>query len=238
MAGRKILLVEDDARVCEFVNQGLTEAGFEVTIAFEGNQGLKMALDPDLHFDLLILDIMLPGKNGIEICKEVRQKDQTVPILFLTALGSSENVAVGLDSGGDDYLTKPFKFIELIARINSLMRRSKSPILENNNPNLYRYAGLSVDDLTKTLKVNGTPVKLTYTEYKLLLNFIKSPLRVFSQAELLEKVWGMDYDIGTNVVNVYVNYLRKKIENAGSPRLIQTVIGMGYVLKENDEDTN
>ncbi len=230
---KKILLVEDDPKVCDFVNQGLIEAGFEVSIAFNGDQGVKMATAKDLHFDLLILDIMLPGKNGIEICTQVRETNAKTPILFLTAIGSSENIVLGLNSGGDDYLTKPFKFIELIARINSLLRRSSnSNIQPEENPNVYRFSCLELNNTTKTLKANQQPVKLTYTEYKLILVFIQSPNKVFSQSELLEKVWGMDYDIGTNVVNVYINYLRKKIEKAGSPRLIQTVIGLGYVLKE------
>lgn len=230
---KRILLIEDDTKVCDFINQGLTEAGFEVSIAFSGKQGAKMATAKDSPFDLLILDIMLPDKNGIEICTEVRKIDTKIPILFLTALGSTENIALGLNSGGDDYLTKPFKFIELIARINSLLRRSSDSINNSiENRDIYHFSCLELNNTTKTLKIDAKTVKLTYTEYKLLLVFIQSPNKVFSQPELLEKVWGMDYDIGTNVVNVYVNYLRKKIEKAGSPRLIQTVIGLGYVLKE------
>ncbi|WP_037318754.1 response regulator transcription factor [Salegentibacter sp. Hel_I_6] len=230
---KRILLIEDDTKVCDFINQGLTEAGFEVSIAFNGNQGVKMATAKDLPFDLLILDIMLPDKNGIEICAEVRKTDTKIPILFLTALGSTENIALGLNSGGDDYLTKPFKFIELIARINSLLRRSSDSTMQAiEDRDIFHFSCLELNNTTKTLKINKKPVKLTYTEYKLMLVFIQSPNKVFSQPELLEKVWGMDYDIGTNVVNVYVNYLRKKIEKAGSPRVIQTVIGLGYVLKE------
>lgn len=235
-SAKKILLVEDDPKVCSFINRGLTEEGLEMTIAMNGNQGLEWARSST--FDLLILDIMLPGTNGLDICKAVRENNQHTPILFLTALGSAENIALGLDSGADDYLVKPFKFIELIARIKSLLRRAENS--ENRfvrEEAIYRFADLKVNDTTKTATRNQEEISLTSTEYRLLLMFLKNPYRVLSRTEILEHVWGVNFDIGTNVVDVYVNYLRKKLEKASVTRLIHTVIGMGYVLKESDEHT-
>lgn len=230
----KILLVEDDAKVCSFINKGLTEEGFEVSIALNGKEGYQMAVAN--NFDLLILDIMLPEMNGMEICKAVREENSQIPILFLTALGSSENIAMGLNSGADDYLAKPFKFIELIARIKSLLRRSRN-FNQNTPEHNYRFADIKLNDTSKTVTRSGKKIALTSTEYKLLHAFLKAPGRVISRTELLENVWGVNYDIGTNVVDVYVNYLRKKLEKENNKRLIHTVIGMGYVLKEDDEDT-
>ncbi|ANW95637.1 two-component system response regulator [Wenyingzhuangia fucanilytica] len=232
----KILLVEDDVKVCSFINQGLTEQNFEVTIALNGAQGYELA--STINFDLLILDIMLPEMNGLDICKAVRVKNNQVPILFLTALGSTENIALGLNSGADDYLTKPFKFIELTARINSLLRRSVNFKPQDVDENVFSFADVELNDTTKTVTRNNEKLNLTSTEYKLLLAFLKWPKRVLSRVELLENVWGVNYDIGTNVVDVYVNYLRKKLDKNNGEKLIHTVIGMGYVLKHNDEDTN
>lgn len=230
----KILLVEDDPRVCSFINKGLTEENFEVSIAFDGETGLEMFKTN--NFDLVILDIMLPNINGIEVCKQIRSNKNKTPILFLTALGSAENVVLGLSSGADDYLIKPFKFIELVARIRTLLRRSNQFGVSASIDDVYTFADLEVNDSSKTVLRNEQELSLTSTEYRLLLVFIKSPKKVFSRIELLESVWGVNFDMGTNVVDVYVNYLRKKLEKYNLPRLIQTVIGMGYVLKLNDED--
>ncbi|WBL26545.1 response regulator transcription factor [Zunongwangia sp. HGR-M22] len=230
----KILLVEDDAKVCSFINKGLTEEGFEMSIALNGKEGYQMATTNE--FDLLILDIMLPEMNGMEICKAIREENNQIPILFLTALGSSENIAMGLDSGADDYLAKPFKFIELTARVKSLLRRSKNFNLITPDDS-FNFADVKLNDTSKTVTRNDKKIALTTTEYKLLLAFLKAPGRVISRTELLENVWGVNYDIGTNVVDVYVNYLRKKLEKDNNSRLIHTIIGMGYVLKIDDEDT-
>ncbi|MFI2744024.1 response regulator transcription factor [Zhouia sp. PK063] len=231
-AQKKILLVEDDPKVCSFINKGLTEEGFDVTIALNGKQGLAFATSGS--FDLLILDIMLPDTNGLEICSAVRKTNQLIPILFLTALGSAENIAHGLNTGADDYLVKPFKFIELIARINSLLRRSNT---KNTNESKLIFDDIVLNDHTKTVKRNGVAISLTTTEFKLLYLFLNQPKRVLSRTQILESVWGVDFDMGTNVVDVYINYLRKKLEKNGEKRVIHTVIGMGYVLKEDDENT-
>lgn len=233
---KKVLLVEDDTEVASFIKKGLTEADYEVTIAFDGNTGLQIALSG--NFDIIILDIMLPGTNGFEVCRSIRKVNRQVAILILTALGTAENVVIGLESQADDYLVKPFKFIELLARIKSLLRRSEVTGQTANGEEIFQLADLVVNDYTKTVKRGEQTLSLTSTEYRLLLLFIKNPKKVLSRMEILEHVWGVDFNMGTNVVDVYVNYLRKKIDKDKTSRLIHTVIGMGYVLKEPDEDTN
>lgn len=232
---KKIILIEDESSVVSFIKKGLQELEYEISVALDGNSGIKMVDNND--FDMIILDIMLPDINGLEVCKEIRKKNKTVPILFLTALDSSENIVMGLESGGDDYLVKPFKFIELVARIKSLLRRSghsngADAIEVENDENIYQFEDLTINDYTKKVTRNGTEISLTSTEYKLLLYFLNNPEKVISRAEILEAVWGVNYELGTNVVDVYVNYLRKKLDNMDDNKIIHTVIGMGYVLKK------
>ena len=227
---KKILLVDDEVSVVSFIRKGLVEEDYEVSVAFEGNSGLRMALDGS--FDLIILDIMLPDINGLEVCKAIRSNQIQTPILFLTALGASENVALGLDIGGDDYLVKPFKFIELNARIKALLRRT-GPLEQLNQPhNIFTIADLRVDDDAKTVERNHTFIALTATEYRLLLVLVKNKGRVLSRLDLLESAWDINFNLSTNVVDVYINYLRKKIDVDTNNKLIHTVVGMGYVLKE------
>ena len=230
----KVLLVEDEPGLVSVIVRGLTDAGLEVSVAADGNMGLEMALNH--KFDLLILDIMLPGMNGIQICKEVRKQDDNVAILMLTALSSTENVVTGLNAGADDYLAKPFKFAELEARIRTLIRRSK----KGDNPKTtLAVAGLEIDTISKVVKRNGKNISLTATEYRLLEYFVKHQNMVLSRIQILENVWDIDFNMGTNVVDVYVNYLRKKIDNGYDVKLIHTVFGMGYMFKEDgDEVTN
>jgi len=229
---KKILLVEDEAHVVSFIKKGLTEEGYEVTAAMEGKTGLQLAIEN--NFDLIILDIMLPGINGLEVCESIRRVNTKVPILFLTALGIAENVVLGLEKGADDYLVKPFKFIELVARIKSLLRRGDTAIFEgdfSNAKHIYVLDNLQVNDQRKTVTLNGEIISLTTTEYKLLLYFLQNKDKVLSRKQILEAVWGVDYDLGTNVVDVYINYLRKKVDIDPDKKLIHTVIGMGYILK-------
>lgn len=231
---KKILLVEDEAHVVSFINKGLMEEGYEVSVAMDGLAGIRMF--EQSKFDLIILDIMLPGANGIEVCKAIRQKDQMVPVLFLSALGTSENIVQGLESGGDDYLVKPFKFIELVARIKTLIRRAdkSNPVAEqkeDSGEHVLSIDNLKLDDYKKKVTRNNKEIQLTSTEFRLLLHFLKNKNRVLSRMEILESVWGIDFSMSTNVVDVYVNYLRKKIEPLGEQKLIHTIIGMGYVLK-------
>lgn len=229
----KILLVEDEAHVVSFIKKGLSEEGFEVSVAFDGNTGLQ--LFNENKFDLIILDIMLPGMNGLELCKEIRKVNRAVPVLFLTALGTAENIVLGLETGADDYLVKPFKFIELVARVKTLLRRSENfnQDEESQDLNVFKIANLTVNDTTKKVFLDENEVSLTSTEYRLLLFFIRNKDRVLSRMDILEEVWGVDFDLGTNVVDVYVNYLRKKLDNHSDNKLIHTVIGMGYVMRES-----
>jgi len=226
-----ILIIEDEAHVAHLVSEGLREEGYHVIHCFDGEKGMEQirANQPQL----IILDILLPNTSGLEICRNIRNEfNGGIPILMLTALSSAENVVLGLDSGADDYLTKPFKLIELKARIRNLLRRM--PLNEANGipeGKIMKFRDLEVNDDSKSVHRSGVEVVLTSTEYRLLLMFLKNRKRVLSKSDLLEEVWGIDYDTGTNVVEVYVNYLRKKLETNGGEKLIHTVIGMGYVLK-------
>ncbi|WP_089755256.1 response regulator transcription factor [Chryseobacterium soldanellicola] len=232
----KIILIEDETGVVSFIKKGLQENGYEVSVAFDGKTGVQLVQSND--FDLVILDIMLPEMNGLDACKEIRKTNKHVPILFLTALGTSENIVLGLESGGDDYLVKPFKFIELVARVKSLLRRSNNNIPEITEPevdneHVFQFSDLILNDYTKKVTRAGEEISLTSTEYKLLLYFLNNPEKVISRAEILDAVWGVNYELGTNVVDVYVNYLRKKLDHKEDNKLIHTVIGMGYVLKKS-----
>ncbi|MFC5874982.1 response regulator transcription factor [Chryseobacterium arachidis] len=234
----KIILIEDETSVVSFIKKGLQENGYEISVAFDGRTGAQLVQSND--FDLVILDIMLPEMNGLDVCKEIRKTNKHVPILFLTALGTSENIVLGLENGGDDYLVKPFKFIELVARVKSLLRRSNqngsAPEIvepEVDNEHVFQFSDLILNDYTKKVTRAGEEISLTSTEYKLLLYFLNNPEKVISRAEILDSVWGVNYELGTNVVDVYVNYLRKKLDHHEDNKLIHTVIGMGYVLKKS-----
>jgi two-component system copper resistance phosphate regulon response regulator CusR len=229
---KKILLVEDEAHVASFIKKGLTEEGYDVSVAFDGNIGWDMFQQS--RFDLVILDIMLPGKNGIEVCALIRQVNTSVPVLFLTALGTSENIVLGLNTGADDYMVKPFKFIEFLARIKTLLRRTEGLVneLPIQNANTYTFLNLFIDDNAKTVFRDEVEINLTSTEYRLLIYFLQNKNIVLSRMDILENVWGLNFNLGTNVVDVYVNYLRKKIDQNFEPKLIHTVIGMGYIMKE------
>jgi DNA-binding response OmpR family regulator len=228
----KILLIEDESHVISFIQKGLTEENYDVSVALNGEMGLEMA--GSSKFDLILLDIMLPDKNGIDVCKHLRNNNIQTPVLFLTALNTADNIALGLNAGGDDYLIKPFKFIELIARINAILRRSNfiSQNDKQESKNKIYIADLVVDDDAKTVMRAGNLITLTATEYRLLLALLKNKGKVMSRMELLENVWDINFNLETNVVDVYINYLRKKIDNKFDSKIIQTVIGMGYVIKE------
>jgi DNA-binding response OmpR family regulator len=220
----KILLIEDEASLVSFMQRYLTEAGYDVSVAMDGQSGLDMALRHE--FRLIILDVMLPGMNGIAVCKALRAHQQQMPILMLTALGSTENVVAGLDSGADDYLVKPFKQAELLARIRSLMRRK---VDAPPSVDVLRVEDLELNLDTKQATQAGKNIALTATEYRLLEYLMRNPRKVLSRMEILENVWGIDFNMNTKVVDVYINYLRKKVNG-----LIQTVVGMGYMLKAEE----
>lgn len=226
---RKILLVEDEAQVVSFISKGLMENDYDVAVALDG--AMAKSIFQNNKFDLVILDIMLPDTNGIELCKQFRKDNSQVPILFLTALGTTENIVHGLEAGADDYLVKPFKFIELLARIKNLLKRTQQFIPQEEISHVLSIDNLTLDDITKTVKRGDQIINLTSTEYRLLHFFMEHQNRVISRMEILENVWGVNFEMSTNVVDVYVNYLRKKIELATESKLLHTVIGMGYVLK-------
>lgn len=222
----KILLVEDEPHVATLINKGLTEKGHTVAVAPDGELGLEMAVSSS--FDVIMLDIMLPRLSGMELCRQIRDKKILTPILFLTALGTTENIVAGLNVGGDDYLVKPFKFEELEARLHSLNRRKQIPLQQEESIVI---GSLSINLKSKLVHYNDKAINLTSTEYRLLEYLINNKNRVLSRIEILEHVWGIDFNMGTNVVDVYVNYLRKKVDKDPSQKLIHTVIGMGYMLK-------
>lgn len=229
----KILVIEDEQSVSSFIRKGLEEQGYEVTQAFDGSTGLRAAAQH--RFDLLILDLILPGMNGLEVCKKLREGGEVaVPILMLTALGATEDVVAGLDAGADDYLAKPFKFKELLARVRALTRRKN---LSNATKQL-QVADLEVDLDQKMVSRGDTPIKLTAKEFNLLEYLIRNKGRVVSRVDILENVWEVNFDMGTNVIDVYVSYLRNKIDKNFSPKLIHTVVGMGYVLKESYDENS
>ena len=229
----KILVIEDEQNVSSFIRKGLEEQGYEVTQAFDGTTGLRAVVQK--KFDLIILDIILPGMNGLEVCKKLRENEDTyTPILMLTALGDTDDVVMGLDAGADDYLTKPFKFKELLARIKALTRRKKL----SDAVKTLKVADLEMDIDSKQVTRGGQPIKLTAKEFNLLKYLINNKGRVVSRTDILENVWEVNFDMGTNVIDVYVNYLRNKIDKNFSPKLIHTVVGMGYVLKEKYDENS
>lgn len=224
----QILLVEDEHNVASFIVRVLSEEGYKVTLAPDGTSGLEMARQHP--YALLILDIMLPGISGLEVCRQLRAAGSTTPVLMLTALATTENIVMGLDSGADDYLGKPFRVNELMARVRSLLRRSGEGQQMSRQMSL---GPLNMDLDRKSVTRDGQAIQLTATEFRLLEYLMKNRNRVVSRMDILEQVWGVDFNMGTNVVDVYVNYLRKKIDRDNEDKLIHTVIGMGYILKEN-----
>ncbi|MEM7371620.1 MAG: response regulator transcription factor [Bacteroidota bacterium] len=222
-----VLLIEDEASISGFIKKGLEENGYEVMQAFDGDIGLHLASRN--QYDVIILDLILPGVNGLEICKRLRQKVQVDSrILMLTALNETDDLVKGFDAGADDYLGKPFKFRELLARVNSLARsrgRKANPI------NQLAVADLILDLDLKTAIRAGQQIKLTAKEFYLLQYLIQNKNRVVNRMEILENVWNVHFDLGTNVVDVYMAYLRKKIDKPFGQKLIHTVVGMGYLLK-------
>lgn len=223
----KILVIEDEAKVGAFIKRGLEEHHHQVEIVTDGLSGQKAAMEED--YELIILDVMLPGVNGLTICKNLRAQDVQTPILMLTALNGIHDIVDGLNSGADDYLAKPFHFSELVARVHALSRRKHHFRQEKA---ILSLADLQLDTNTKTANREGQEIILTAKEYALLELFLKNTGKVLSRALISEAVWGLEFDTGTNTIDVYVNYLRNKIEKGFSgEKLIHTVVGMGYVMK-------
>ena len=224
-----ILLIEDELNVSAFIKKGLEEESFHVDAAFDGYTGKKLALQEE--YDLILLDVILPQINGVNLCRMLREEKIQIPILMLTALGSTDDIVTGLDAGADDYLVKPFKFKELLARINALIRRHQNRTV---NP-VFKIADLEINEFTKEVRRNSQLIKLTPKEFYLLLYFVQNYGMVKSRTQIAESVWENTYYSNSNIVDVYVNYLRNKIEKDFSPKLIHTVTGMGYIFKEGEE---
>ncbi len=220
----KILVIEDEYKVASFIKRGLEEAGYIVEIARDGEEALYLAENE--KFDLIILDLILPKKNGIEVCKELRQMRINTPILILSAKDSVDDKVLGLDSGADDYLTKPFAFSELLARVRALLRRG-----ETMTPVKLQVADLTLDTVTREVTRAGKEIKLTNREFALLEYFMMNAGKVLTRTQISEHVWDYTFDTFSNVIDVYVNYLRNKIDRDFEPKLIHTVRGVGYVLK-------
>lgn len=220
----RILVIEDEKKVASFIKRGLEEAGYSVDIAADGEEGLYLAEIDD--YDLIILDLILPRKSGLEVCKELREQRISIPILILSARDSVEDKVTGLDMGADDYLTKPFAFSELLARVRALLRRG-----ETMTPVKLQVADLIMDTVTHEVTRAGKEIKLTGKEYALLEYFMMNPGKVLTRTMLSEHVWDYTFDTFSNVIDVYINYLRNKVDRDFDPKLIHTVRGVGYVMK-------
>jgi len=222
----KLLIVEDEPNLLSILRKGLSEKDNDVSVALDGTTALEMI--SNTNFDVVVMDIMLPDSNGIDICRRLRAEKNFVPILLLTALGTTENIVTGLNSGADDYLVKPFKFSELEARIAALARRST----QEHRPNsLIQIEDLEIDNRAKSVKRKGEIIQLTAKEFNLLYYLASNAGKILSRENILENVWDINFDMNTNVVDVYINYLRNKIDKPYPVKLIQTIKGLGYIIK-------
>ena len=221
----KILVIEDEKKVANFLKKGLKEEQYVVDVAYDGLDGEHMATTND--YDLILLDIMLPGKNGIEILKTLRLRQINIPVIMLTAKEMVEDKLEGFNAGCDDYISKPFSFEELLVRIRAVLRRGSGAL-----SNVLTFADLTLDLITHKVIRDGREIELTAKEYTLLEYLVRNPNRVLTRTMIAEHVWDYNYDSFTNVIDVYINYLRNKVDRGFASKLIHTVRGVGYVLKE------
>jgi DNA-binding response OmpR family regulator len=230
MAERKILLVEDEQKIADTLKLGLIENGFDVEVAYDGQIGWK--LFENFPFDLVVLDINLPGINGYDLCKNIRSKNANVPVIMLTALSSLNDKIEGYDAGADDYIIKPFEFKELLMKIRVLLKRTMA---QQHLPvgNVLKAGELEMNLDSKEVKREDKIIHLTAKEFQLLEYLMRNKNKVVSRADIAINVWDIDFDTNTNVIDVYINYLRNKIDKQFDEKLIQTHVGMGYVLKES-----
>jgi DNA-binding response OmpR family regulator len=228
MEERKILLVEDEKKIADTLKLGLTENGFYVEAAYDGSIGLKLF---EKHsFNLVVLDINLPGINGYELCKIIRAQNSHIPIIMLTALGSLDDKIEGYDAGADDYIIKPFEFKELLMKIRVLLKRSMDQHLPMGT--VLKAADLEMNLDSKEVKRAGQVISLTAKEFQLLEYLLRNKNKVVSRADIAINVWDIDFDTNTNVIDVYISYVRNKVDKHFDQKLIQTQVGMGYILKE------
>jgi two-component system, OmpR family, response regulator ArlR len=232
MDSKKILVIEDEKKIARFIELELNHEGYEVRCEINGRAGLEEAQENP--YDLLLLDILLPGLNGIEVCRRLRQTSD-VPVIMLTAKDDTADIVTGLDIGANDYITKPFAIEELLARIRSALRQKRGGAKRGES---FCTDGLSVDPAKHVVKRDGTVIELTRLEFELLLYLIKNKGIVLTRDQILESVWGFDYAGETNVVDVYINYLRNKIDKDKDNKLIVTVRGIGYSIKDEDSREN
>lgn len=225
--GMRILVIEDQLKTAQFLKKGLNEVGYSVDIAESGSAGESYLASSE--YDLIILDVMLPDQNGMDTARHIRRDGFTGPILMLTALSTTKDKVNGLDAGADDYLTKPFSFDELLARVRALLRRNSSSTTVNS---ILKYSDLEVDLIHRKVTREGKEIILTAKEFSLLEYFIRNPERPLGRVSIAEHVWDIHFDSESNVIDVYINLLRKKIDAPFSKKLIQTVVGVGYVLKD------
>jgi len=220
-----ILVVDDDPKITAFLRRALALEGYEVSVTNQPAESLRMLAERSP--DLIILDVMMPGTDGLELCRRIRKAGESLPILMLTARDALSDRVKGLDVGADDYLIKPFALEELAARVRALLRRGTS-----GRANLLAFSDIVIDTGARETRRGVRVIDLTAKEYELLVLFLSNPRQVLSRDQLMEKVWGYDFSGESNVLEVYIGYLRQKLESGGEPRLIQTVRGVGYVLKE------
>jgi DNA-binding response OmpR family regulator len=226
---RSILLVEDEKKIADTLKFGLHENGYQVIVAYDGNIGWK--LYQQHRFQLIILDINLPGINGYELCKNIRTHDAQVPIIMLTALNSLNDKIEGYDAGADDYIVKPFEFKELLMKIRVLLKRTMNQTFPSGT--LLKAADLEMNLDSKEVKRGDKSIQLTAKEFQLLEYLLRNKNKVVSRADIAVNVWDIDFDTNTNVIDVYINYVRNKVDKPFVDKLIQTQVGMGYILKEN-----
>jgi DNA-binding response OmpR family regulator len=222
----RLLVIEDQRKMASFIKRGLTESGYSVDLAETGSAGESFSAEND--YDLIILDVMLPDQSGLDTARHLRQDGFQGPILMLTALSSTKDKVNGLDAGADDYLTKPFAFDELMARVRALLRR-QSPTVQSS---LLAFQDLEMDLVSRKVTRSGTELTLTPKEFALLEYFLRNPNRPVSRTQISEHVWDVHFDSGSNVVDVYINMLRKKVDASFPKKLIHTVVGVGYVLRD------
>ncbi|MBS1778662.1 MAG: response regulator transcription factor [Bacteroidetes bacterium] len=230
---QNILLVEDEKKIADALQSGLMEEHFDVDVAYNGLEGKKLYLSND--YDLIILDINMPFINGYELCRIIRERDSRIPIIMLTALNLTDNKVQGFDMGADDYIVKPFEFRELLARIKAMLRRADAQTENAEEEKILSIADLEVNLDNKEVKRSNQKITLTAKEFQLLEYLLKNKGKVVSRADIAKDVWDIDFDTQTNVIDVYVNFLRKKLDKDFSPKLIHTQVGMGYILKTEED---